>query len=90
MAEVPDEGAHQVRIGVLVLGPDPAQQRVEGHDPARVEREHAQQLVLGGGQVDRLAIDRHPALRVVDGERTEHERFRLGVPSERRPHLRSR
>ena len=47
------------------------------------------QLVLGGGQVDRLAIDRHPALRVVDGERTEHERFRLGVPSERRRHLRS-
>ena len=61
-----DEDAHHVRTGVLALVPDPALQRVERHHPSRVEREHAQQLVLGRSEVDRLAPDRHPALRVVD------------------------
>ncbi len=44
----------QVRVGVLPLGPDPAQQCLEGDDPSGVEREHAQQFVLGGGELDLL------------------------------------
>ena len=58
---------------MVAPGPDPAQQRVAGHDPTRVEREHAQQLVLGDGERDRLAGHRHAAPVVVDGERAEDE-----------------
>ena len=49
-AEASDEGAHGVGPRVLAPAPDPAQERVVGHDPSGVEREHAQQLVLGGGE----------------------------------------
>ena len=52
---MPDEDVHEVRVGALALGPNPAQQGIEGHDQSRVEREHRQQLVLGGGRVDRRA-----------------------------------
>ena len=45
VAEVADEDAHQICIGVLAVGPD-----------------RAQQLVLGGRQLDRVPADRRPAL----------------------------
>ena len=84
-AQVPDEVAHEVRAGGLRLGADPPQQPLEGHDPSRVEREHAQQFVLRGGQVDRLAADRHPAVPVVDGEVSDRERLGFLAAPERPP-----
>ena len=48
-AEVAHEDAHQVGIGTVAPALDPAQQRVVGHYSSGVEREDAQQLVLGGG-----------------------------------------
>ena len=51
-AETPDEGAHPVRIRVVVPGPGPALQLSVGHGTSRVEREHAQELVLGGGETE--------------------------------------
>ena len=43
----------------------------KGTTQSRVEREHAQQLVLGGGEVDGGPAYRHPAPLVVDGELAE-------------------
>ena len=54
-AETSHERANRVGGGVLAPVPHPAEQRVVGHDPTRVEREHPQQLVLGGGERDRVA-----------------------------------
>ena len=47
-----DEGAHDLRIAVAPLGPDPFQQHQGGRDPSGVEREDAQQLEFSGGEFD--------------------------------------
>ena len=80
--QVTDDDAHQVGVGIFAPSPDPEEQRVEGHDASRVEREHAQQLVLGGREVDHLA-DRHAVLGAVDGDLFVHERLGRGAASER-------
>ena len=83
-AEVPHEDVHQVPIGALAPRPHPLEQRIEGHGPSRIEREHAQELVLRRGEHYGALPDRHPAPGVVDGERTECEGLGALVAAERR------
>ena len=46
LAELLDEGAHDLGVAVAPPGPDPVQQRLGGRDPSGVDREDAQQLVV--------------------------------------------
>ncbi len=49
-AQAPDKGAHQLRVDVFAA-PDEARQVVVGTHASGVARERAQQVVLGGGEV---------------------------------------
>ena len=60
--EVPHEDAHPVRACALASRPHSIEQRLVGHDPSGIEREHARQLVLGGGERDRVSVHRPPGV----------------------------
>ena len=49
-AEILHEDTHSVHIGGVTPRPRPVKQRVEGHDPCGVEREHTQQCDFGRGK----------------------------------------
>ena len=82
----PRTGSVSLSLPFSAFAHRPAQQRLEGHHAARVEREDAQQLVLVGCEVHRAPRHRHPAPLVVDGERAEHERLGAGTAAQRRAH----
>ena len=58
------------------------------HHTSRVEREHAQELIFGGGQLRAATGHGDPVMSMVDRQVPQHERFGPGLPSKRRPHPR--
>ena len=85
LAELFHEGAHDLGVAVAPPGPDPVQQRLGGRDPSGVEREGAEQLVLGGGELDLAPGHGDQPPVVVDGQLAQHERLGIGAPAQGRP-----
>ncbi|MCY4638043.1 MAG: hypothetical protein OXG04_26715, partial [Acidobacteria bacterium] len=71
-AQAPDERAHQLRVDVPAA-PDEARQVVVGAHAAGVAGERAQQVVLGGGEVQLAAGEGGAAAAVVDGQLAKRE-----------------
>src|SRR5215216_7729735 len=65
LAEVADMDVHRTFVAELV-SPHPAQKRAAREHPARAGGERYQKLELRVGQVNLLAVGRHPAAREVD------------------------
>src|SRR5260370_10324257 len=68
LAQVADVQLDHVRLAAEVVVPDPVQDLRLGQHPARVAHHEAQQLELGGGQVDQVAGPAHLARVLVHGE----------------------
>ena len=67
-AQVGDVGAQDLHVVGVLDSPDLDQQRAVGHQPAAVLGQRPQQLELGRGQVDRLAVAAHGPCGEVDLE----------------------
>ena len=65
-----------------------AQQGFVGANPAGVDRQRAQEVELGRGQLDLSARHGHAAFAVVDGEVSQGEGFGLGPSAQRGPDAR--
>ena len=85
LAELLDEGAHDLGVAVAPPGPDPVQQRLGGRDPSGVSERARSSSYSVGGELDLAPGHRHPTPVVVDGKLAQHERLGVGAPAQRRP-----
>ena len=87
VAEPLHYGMHQPGVGgaPIASAPGAAQQGAVRQHSSVVGREHAQQFVLGGGELQRPAVEGHPASVVVDGQRSQLEECGLGATAQCRP-----
>src|SRR5690349_14356423 len=78
-ADAPDEDLDRVRVAVEILVIEMLDKLGAGYDPAGVVHEIGQQPVLVRGELDRRAVDGHPAGARIEADRAAQE-FALGVP----------
>ena len=79
-AEFLHEGAHEAGVTAVLWSPDPSQQVLVRQDPSGIDRQCAEQVVLGDGELDRPAGHGHPAFLVVNGQVPQPIGFGRRVP----------
>ena len=78
-AQLHHEGTYACGISVASDPPDLPEQRTVGDHAAGIEREHAQKLVRGVGEFDRVPAHGDAALIVIEDEIPDYERLKFSA-----------
>jgi hypothetical protein len=74
----------RARVAVGAVAPDRPQQLLAVEQPAGIGHQRVEQLELAEGQLHRLAVDRHLALRAVERDRPDDQHLGAHRPGARR------